>query len=96
MNGKIFFGVIAFVILLLAGATLFKYSSFTHNTTDGISISNPLNNQVTPAPTKYLVSLSAEDFGKETQISRQVEIKTGDVFGITLDSNATTGFSWTE
>jgi predicted secreted protein len=48
------------------------------------------------APNKYLVTAAVEDFNKETQISRQVEVKTGDVFAVALDSNATTGFSWTE
>jgi predicted secreted protein len=96
MKGKLFLGIIAFVILLLAGATLLKYSSFTHSTTDGTSITNPPNNQVPPAPTKYLVSVSAEDFTKAANITKLVEVKTGDVFTVALDSNATTGFSWTE
>jgi predicted secreted protein len=96
MKGKIFLGIIAFVILLLAGATLLKYSSFTHSTTDGTSITNPPNNQVPPAPTKYLVSVSAEDFTKAANITKLVEVKTGDVFTVALDSNATTGFGWTE
>ena len=72
MKGKIFFGIIVLGILLLAGATLLKYSSFTHSTTDGTSITNPPNNQVPPAPNKYLVTASAEDFTKEANI-----IKTG-------------------
>jgi len=54
------------------------------------------DSQVPPAPNKYLVTISAEDFTKETQILKQVEVKTGDVFTVALDSNATTGFSWTE
>jgi predicted secreted protein len=96
MKGKIFFGIIILGILLLAGATLLKYSSFTHSTTDGTSITNPPNNQVPPALNKYLVSVSAEDFTKEANITKQVEVKTGEIFTIALDSNATTGFSWTE
>jgi hypothetical protein len=96
MKGKIFFGIIILGILLLAGATLLKYSSFAHGTTDGTSITNPPDNQVPPAPNKYLVSISAGDFNKETHIVRQVELKAGDVFTVALDSNATTGFSWTE
>jgi predicted secreted protein len=87
MKGKLFIGFILLGILLLAGAC---------STTDGTSITNPPNNQVPPAPNKYLVTISAEDFNKETQILRQVEVKTGDVFTVALDSNATTGFSWTE
>lgn len=87
MKGKIFFGIILIDIVLLASAC--------SNMSD-ISITNPPNNQVPPAPTKYLVSIFAEDFNKETNITKQVEVKTGDVFTVALDSNATTGFSWTE
>jgi predicted secreted protein len=87
MKGKIFFGIMSLGILLLAGAC---------STTADISITNPPNNQVPPAPNKYLVTISEEDFNKETQILRQVEVKPGDVFTVALDSNATTGFSWTE
>jgi hypothetical protein len=93
MKGKIFLGIVAFVIVLLAGATLLKYSSFIHSTTEGTSITNPPNNQVPPAPNKYLVTALAEDFTKEANITKQVEVKTGDVFTVALDSNATTGFS---
>jgi len=66
------------------------------STTDGTSITNPPDNQVPPASNKYLVTISAEDFSKKTHFLRQVEVKTGDVFTVALDSNATTGFSWTE
>ena len=96
MKGKIFLGIVVLGILLLAGATLLKYSGFTHRTTDGTSITNSPNNQVPPAPNKYLVTASAEDFTKESNITKQVEVKTGDVFSVALDSNATTGFTWTE
>jgi predicted secreted protein len=87
MKGKIFIYMMFLGIVLLAGAC---------STTDGTSITNPPNNRVPPAPNKYLVAISAEDFTKETHILRQVEVKTGDVFTVALDSNATTGFSWTE
>jgi inhibitor of cysteine peptidase len=87
MKGKIFVGIMVLGIVLLAGAC---------STTDSTSITNTFNNQVPPAPIKYLVTISAEDFTKETNILRQVEVKTGDVFIAALDSNATTGFSWTE
>jgi predicted secreted protein len=96
MKVKIFIGIILLGILLLSGATLLKYSSFTHSTTDGNSITNPPNTQVPPPPNKYLVAVSAEDFNKGAIISKQVEVKTGDVFTVALDTNATTGFSWTE
>ena len=87
MKGKVFVGIIFLGILLLAGAC---------STMADTSITNPPNNQVPPAPNKYLVTASAEDFTKEANITKQVEVKTGDVFTVALDSNATTGFSWTE
>lgn len=96
MKGKVFLGIIALVILLIAGAIVLKYSSFTHSTTEGTSITNPPHNPVPPAHNKYLVTATAEDFSKEANIIRQIEVKTGDVFTVALDSNATTGFSWTE
>jgi inhibitor of cysteine peptidase len=85
MKGKLFVGIISLGILLLAGAC---------SSTGSTSITP--DNKVPPAPNKYLVTISAEDFTKETNILRQVEVKTGDVFTVALDSNATTGFSWTE
>ena len=48
------------------------------------------------APNNPLVTASAEEFSKETNISKQVEVKAGYTFTITLDSNATTGFQWNE
>ena len=87
MKGKVFVGIIFLGIVLLAGAC---------STVADTSITNPPNNQVPPAPNKYLVTASAEDFTKEANITKRVEVKTGDVFTVALDSNATTGFSWTE
>ena len=87
MKSKIFVSTMFLGIVLLAGAC---------SNAGGTSITNPPNNQVPPAPNKYLVSASAEDFTKEANITKQVEVKTGDVFTVALDSNATTGFSWTE
>jgi hypothetical protein len=75
VKSKIFFSIILLGIVLIAGATLLKYSSFTQSTTDGTSITNPPNNRVPPAPNKYLVSVSAEDFTKEASIKKQVEVK---------------------
>ena len=54
------------------------------------------SNNVPPAPNKYLVITTAEDFSKEANIVKQVDVKTGETFTIALDSNATTGFQWTE
>jgi inhibitor of cysteine peptidase len=87
MKGKVFIGIMVLGIMLLASAC--------SNVAD-TSITNPSNNQVPTAPNKYLVTISAEDFTKESKLIRQVEVKTGDVFTVALDSNATTGFSWTE
>jgi predicted secreted protein len=92
MKGKIFFSAIVLGIVLLAGAC--GFTTFTASTTGGTSITP--GNKVPPAPNKYLVSITGEDFSKEARISRQVQVKAGDVFTIALDSNATTGFSWTE
>jgi predicted secreted protein len=86
MKSKIFFGIIILGLVLLAAAC---------SSTADASVTNP-SHQVPPAPNKYLISISGEDFNKETNIARQVEVKPGAVFTITLDSNATTGFSWTE
>jgi inhibitor of cysteine peptidase len=86
MKGKMIFGIIFLGIMLLAGAC---------STAVATSLSDLPNNQVPPAPNKYLVSASVEDFTKEANITKQVEVKTGDVFIVALDSNATTGFSWT-
>ena len=59
MKWKTFFGIMFLGIVLLAGAC---------STTDGTSITNPPNNQVPPAPNKYLVTISAEDFNKDLNI----------------------------
>ena len=44
---------------------------------------------------KNLVNIPSADFDKQANIAREVEVKVGDTFTITLDSNATTGFQWT-
>jgi predicted secreted protein len=85
MKGKIFISAMLLGLVLFAGAC---------SNTGGTSTTP--DNKVPPAPNKYLVSISAEDFSKEAHISRQVEVKAGDVFTIVLDSNATTGFNWSE
>ena len=87
MKGKIFVGTMFLGVVLLAGAC---------GTTDGTLIINPADNRVAPAPNKYLISVSGEDFNREAHVSRQVEVKAGEVFTVVLDSNATTGFTWTE
>jgi predicted secreted protein len=87
MKGKMLLVAIILVVTLLIGAC---------NSVSGTLTTGTPNNQVPPAPNKYLVTASAEDFTKETNITKQVEVKSGDIFTIALDSNATTGFSWTE
>jgi inhibitor of cysteine peptidase len=87
MKSKILLSTIFLVVALLTGACSYAGSN---STTD-----SP-NNSAPPAPNKYLVSVSAEDFNKEAHISRRVEVKTGEVFTVALDSNASTGFIWTE
>jgi predicted secreted protein len=85
MKSKIFLSTMFLGMVLLAGAC---------SNASGTSITP--DNKIPPAPNKYLVSVAAEDFSKEAHISRQVQVKAGDVFTVALDSNATTGFSWTE
>ncbi len=57
---------------------------------------NSPSNNVPPAPNKYLVFITGENFGKEANITKQVEVKVGNNFTIALDSNGTTGFQWNE
>ncbi|OGN88322.1 MAG: hypothetical protein A2Z74_07310 [Chloroflexi bacterium RBG_13_46_9] len=52
-------------------------------------------NNVPPAPNKYAVNITAEDFNKEANVVKEIEVKAGETFTIVLDSNATTGFQWT-
>jgi predicted secreted protein len=87
MKVKIFLSIMVIGIVLLAGAC-----SVAAETTSTNTVQNP----VPPVPNKYLISISAEDFTKEANITKQVEVKIRDVFTIALDSNATTGFSWNE
>jgi hypothetical protein len=63
MKGKVFISLMLIGIVLLAGAC---------STTADTSITNPPNNKVPPAPNKYLVTASAEDFTKEANIAKQV------------------------
>jgi len=47
----------------------------------------------TPAPS---IDLSCDDFGATDTISKEIIVAPGDTFTVTLCSNATTGFRWTE
>jgi len=42
------------------------------------------------------VSVSCDDFGKQNNITKQLTVAVGSSFTVTLCSNATTGFSWSE
>lgn len=42
------------------------------------------------------VTISCDDFAEDNHISRQVEVNVGDSLVVTLCSNPTTGFTWTE
>lgn len=42
------------------------------------------------------VEVSCDDFGKQQHISKEVQVTAGDSFTVTLCSNATTGFKWSE
>ena len=50
------------------------------------------------SPASRLASLevSCDDFYEQNHISRAVEVAAGDSFTVTLCSNPTTGFSWSE
>ncbi|MFC1937420.1 protease inhibitor I42 family protein [Chloroflexota bacterium] len=47
-----------------------------------------------PGPSK--VEISCDDFMKEQHISKEIEVAAGDSFTVTLCSNPTTGFLWSE
>lgn len=42
------------------------------------------------------VEVSCDDFGKQPHMSKQINVAAGDTFTVTLCSNATTGFQWSE
>ncbi len=81
------------VALFLTGLVLLLGACNGAETTTDTS--TPSNN-VPPAPNKYLVVITSDDFAQSPDIVRQAEVKAGDTFTISIDSNATTGFSWTE
>jgi len=39
---------------------------------------------------------SCDDFGQQPHMSKQINVAAGDIFTVTLCSNATTGFEWSE
>jgi inhibitor of cysteine peptidase len=42
------------------------------------------------------VAVSIDDFGNQNNITREITVSAGGSFKISLESNATTGFSWPE
>jgi inhibitor of cysteine peptidase len=42
------------------------------------------------------VSVTAQDFGSQANLTKTVEVNQGQLLMVSLDSNATTGFSWSE
>ena len=42
------------------------------------------------------VSVSCDDFGQQANLSKQLNVAAGSTFTVTLCSNKTTGFSWSE
>ncbi len=51
---------------------------------------------VSPAPNKVSVAVTCDDFMNQKHISKQFEIQTGGSLTVTLCSNPTTGFQWSE
>ncbi len=49
-----------------------------------------------PATTALAVSAATGDFDKQNNLSRELQVASGDTFTVTLDSNQTTGFRWSE
>ncbi len=45
---------------------------------------------------EYSISVTCDDFGKQNNISRDINVRSGDRILINLCSNRTTGFSWNE
>ncbi|MBN1368090.1 MAG: protease inhibitor I42 family protein [Dehalococcoidales bacterium] len=60
------------------------------------SANNAADNTTPPSPEYHQVVATDEDFNGSANITKQIEVKDGDTITIILDSNATTGFSWTE
>jgi len=49
-----------------------------------------------PVAQTLSVEVSCDDFAADHHISRQITVNNGDSFTLTLCSNPTTGFTWTE
>ena len=49
-----------------------------------------------PSTTGTSVEASCDDFGTQPHMSKQINVAAGNTFTVTLCSNATTGFQWSE
>jgi inhibitor of cysteine peptidase len=49
-----------------------------------------------PASTEVFIEIPIDDFMNQKHISGQVEVTAGESFTVTLGSNPTTGFQWSE
>jgi inhibitor of cysteine peptidase len=49
-----------------------------------------------PGTSATSVEVSCDDFGKQPHMSKQINVAAGNTFTVTLCSNATTGFEWSE
>jgi inhibitor of cysteine peptidase len=84
------------MIFLVIGILLVFGACNAAQTTTGTTTPGATPNQgVPPAPGKYAVIVSGSDFTNTANIKKQLVVHSGDLFSIALDSNASTGFSWT-
>src|SRR4030065_2269445 len=47
-------------------------------------------------PAGTSIEVSCDDFGQQPHMSKQINVTAGNTFTVTLCSNATTGFQWSE
>ena len=74
--------------IILSGLVLLLGACSTAN--------NAADNTNPMVPANHSVVVTDEEFNGASNFTKQIEVKAGDTITITLDSNATTGFSWTE
>ena len=61
-----------------------------------IAVTSALLFACAPAPKETSIEVSCDDFTKSQHISKEMEVAVGGLFTVTLCSNPTTGFSWSE
>lgn len=74
--------------IMLSGLVLLLGACSTAN--------NAADNTTNVVPENHQVVVTDQEFNGTSDIAKQIEVKAGDNVTITLDSNGTTGFSWTE